>query len=80
MGAGKAQQLGHVAAEELAARIDARAIGEPDRFDTPANPIARFEQHDIPARLHQLGGRGEAGKTGADDDDIMAGHGETPSF
>ena len=61
-----------VPADEFAAGFDAFAphqIGKAQH--PPAEPMARFKQGDVAARMHQFISTGESGEASSNDDDLL---------
>ena len=61
-----------VPADEFAAGFDAFAphqIGKAQH--PPAEPMARFKQDDVAARMHQFISTGESGEASSNDDDLL---------
>ena len=52
--------------DELAAALEARAVGHGARPDAAADALARLEDRDVDARAREIDGAGEAGEAGAD--------------
>ena len=61
--------LALVRGDPLAAEL-VRLAADLDVEQAPADAIARLEHDDLAARRGEIGGRDEAGDSGADDDDI----------
>ena len=57
-------------ADDLAAQLDAPAVGELDLLDPAAHPVARLEDRDRGAAGLEVAGGAEPGEPGADDDDV----------
>ena len=59
-------------ADHLTAELDDAAVVERDLLDAPADPAAGLEDKNIGAAMHEIAGGGQAGKTGAEYDDVVS--------
>src|SRR5205085_11697844 len=74
------ERLLDFAVDELGAELDRqRQIGLMNRVDAAADALARFEDDNLPPRAGQLARGGEARGPCADDDDVYAIRGRSPT-
>ena len=63
-------------ADDLAAELDEAAVGKRRLLDAAAGPVARLEDEDVGAAAGEVARGGQAGQTGAEDQDVVLAHRE----